>query len=199
MKADSRPRRPKASRLLVMVLFCLLLPSVAIATSVGDPVTQLARKLKPRHKHHVVRHHPRRHHSAHTYVYTFSLSQEGTDVGNCSSTPYTYQTNIGPVNGNAIAIINGYPRVTILDQPGQTIFRITNTPGDPNNVQFVHNVCEFPAPNGDQNCGVTADATYRTTSPVKSLGVLLRRPAYSITGVVGNGYGPYLCGSSYEQ
>jgi hypothetical protein len=189
----------KASRLLITALLCLLLPSVAIATTIRDPTAKLARKHKPRHKHYVVRHHPRRHRSAHTYVYTFTLSEVGTDVGNCTTTPYTYETNVAGETGNAIALLNGYPRVTILFQPRETMFRVTNQPGDPNNAQFVHTVCDFPAPNGDQNCVVYASATYRTTSPARSLSQLMSRPAYSITGVVGNNMGPYLCGSNYGQ
>ena len=186
----------KASRLLITALLCLLLPSVAIATTVRDPIAQLAHKHKPQHKRRVVRHHPRRHHSAHTYVYAFVLSQGDVNVGNCSSLPYTFQTNIGPANGSAGAILHSYLLVTILDQPGETLLRITNEPGDPNNVPFVHSVCDFVAPNGDVNCGVEAEATYHTSSPVKSLAQLLRQPAYSITGVVSNDAGPYLCGST---
>jgi hypothetical protein len=189
----------KASRLLITALLCLLLPSVAVATTVRDPMAQIARKHKPHHKRRVVRHHPGGHHPAHTYVYTFAFPQSNADSGNCSSAPYTFQTNIGPANGSAGAILHSYPLVTILDQPGQTIFRITNQPGDPNNVPFVQNICDFAAPNGDQNCGVLAEATYHALSPVKSIYQLLRRPAYSITGVVGNAAGPYLCGSTQSR
>jgi hypothetical protein len=164
-------------------------------------------KPKPKLKHHKPkpkpRPHPRRHHAAHTYVYQLGFPEGATEASSCSAAPYTMTTNVGAVNSLALSVIvmnNGYPLATILFQPGKTLFNVTDAPGESGNAQFVRNICDFAAPNGDSaNCAVRGTATYHTSTPVRNLAKLTSRPAYSIIGVVDNVVGNFPCGNTPAQ
>jgi hypothetical protein len=160
-------------------------------------------KPKPKHHQPKPKHHTRRHHAAHTYVYQLGFPEEATEVSSCSTAPYTMTTNVGVANSLALSVIvmnNGYPLATILFQPGKTLFKITDAPSESVNAQFVRSICDFAAPNGDSaDCGVRGTATYRTSTPARSLSELTRLPAYSITGVVDNAAGNFPCGNTPPQ
>ena len=161
-------------------------------------------KPKPRPKHHTPKPRPKHHtpvRHARTYVYQLGFPEGTTEASSCSTAPYTVTTNVGAVNARGQSLVgNGFPLTTIRFQPGRTLFKVTDAPGESGNAQFVQNICNFAAPNGDSaNCAVRGTATYHTSTPVRNLAQLTSRSAYSITGVVDNVIGNFPCGNTPPQ